>query len=206
MFLFTGDEKYYDIIERTLYNGLIAGISLDGKEFFYPNPLTSDGKYAFNQGGCTREPWFDCSCCPTNLIRFIPSVSNLTYATGGDSLYVNLFMSNEAHITVDNKRVDIAQQTNYPWNDDVMITVNPEKKSEFTLKVIIPGWTRGIVAPGGLYSFQTMDAGSANVTIDGVETGPVDANGYVSITRKWKKGDVVNINFPMDVRRVVTRD
>ncbi len=96
LFLLSGDSKYYDIIERTLYNGVIPGISNDGKKFFYPNPLESDGKYDFNMGACTRQAWFDCSCCPTNLVRFIPSIPGLIYATDKDSLYINLFVSNNA--------------------------------------------------------------------------------------------------------------
>nr|HRD18484.1 glycoside hydrolase family 127 protein [Candidatus Neomarinimicrobiota bacterium] len=114
LFRLTGDAQYYDIIERTLYNGLISGISLDGKKFFYPNPLESDGKYQFNQGACTRQPWFDCSCCPTNIIRFLPSVPELIYATIADSVYINLYISSNADIIVNQKKIEIIQQTDYP--------------------------------------------------------------------------------------------
>ena len=122
MFSLTGNAKYYDLIERTLYNGVISGISLDGTTFFYPNPLESDGEYTFNKGSCTRQPWFDCSCCPTNLIRFIPTVPNLIYATHKDSLYINLFMSNEANISLNGKIVQIRQETNYPWEGKITIS------------------------------------------------------------------------------------
>ena len=116
LFLLTGNSKYYDIIERTLYNGLISGISLDGRNFFYPNPTESDGKYQFNMGSCTRQPWFDCSCCPTNLIRFIPSLPGLIYAVDKDSLFVNLFISSNANTSINGNEIKIAQQTNYPWD------------------------------------------------------------------------------------------
>ena len=153
LFRLTGDAKYYDIIERTLYNGLISGISLDGKKFFYPNPLESDGKYQFNQGACTRQPWFDCSCCPTNIIRFLPSVPELIYATIADSVYINLYISGNADIIVNQKKIEIIQQTDYPLDGKINITVNPEKKTIFTLKLRVPGWARNEVVPGNLYKY-----------------------------------------------------
>ena len=109
MFMMTGDVKYYDVIERTLYNGLISGLSLDGQKFFYPNALESDGERTFNQGSCTRKSWFDCSCCPTNLIRFLPSVPGLIYASHGYNLYLNLYASNEAEIELNQKKVRVSQ-------------------------------------------------------------------------------------------------
>src|SRR5690606_23776047 len=127
----TGDVKYFDVIERTLYNGLISGLSLDGEQFFYPNALESDGVYKFNQGACTRKSWFDCSCCPTNLIRFLPSLPGLIYAAREDTLYVNLYAASEADIEMPGGKVRVTQTTDYPWDGRVSMAVNPEKEGEF---------------------------------------------------------------------------
>src|SRR5210317_1778233 len=119
-----GDVKYFDVIERILYNGLISGLSLDGTNFFYPNALESDGVYKSNRGSCTRQAWFDCSCCPTNVIRFIPSVPGLIYSKARDTIYVNLYAGNEATIELeDGKRVKITQSTDYPWTGKVKIMI-----------------------------------------------------------------------------------
>jgi len=204
MFLLTGEVKYYDIIERTLYNGLISGISLSGQEFFYPNPLEADGKYNFNHGHCTRAPWFDCSCCPTNLIRFVPSVSNLIYATGGENLYINLFVSNEATVALSDQTVKVKQQTNYPWEGKAEISLNPSKNSSFTVKLRIPGWARNEVAPGGLYSYLNSTKSPFSVKVGGENAGVITSDGYLTITRNWNDGDKIEIDFPMEVKRVIT--
>jgi len=204
LFRLTGDAKYYDVIERTLYNALIAGISLEGTEFFYPNVLESDGKYTFNQGSCTRKSWFNCSCCPTNLIRFIPYIPNIVYATQDDNVYVNLFMSNNATIPVNGKTVEIRQETDYPWNGTVSIHVKPEKPQNFTLKIRIPGWAQNEVAPGGLYSYSNAPADEQYRVLlngDAVECRP--ENGYVEISRTWKENDKIELILPMKVRHVV---
>ncbi len=118
MFLLHGDSKYIDVLERALYNSVISGVSLDGKEFFYPNPLSARGDYA-------RSKWFDCSCCPTNLCRFIPSVPGYVYAVGDDGPYVNLFVEGAAKLDVGGEQVEIDQKTRYPWGGHVEITVTP---------------------------------------------------------------------------------
>jgi len=202
----TGNSNYYDVIERTLYNGLISGISLDGKQFFYPNALESDGVHKNNRGSCTRQAWFDCSCCPTNLIRFIPSIPGLIYSTSKDVLYVNLYASNTAKITLDKTQLEISQETNYPWNGKVAVTVNPKKESEFTIKLRIPGWARNQVLPGDLYSYKSASPVVASVTINGVAFTQQGKDGYVTITRKWKKGDFIKLDLPMEVKEVVTSD
>lgn len=206
MFLLTGDSKYYDVIERSLYNGLISGISLDGDEFFYPNPLEADGKYTFNQGALTRSSWFDCSCCPTNLVRFIPSIPNLIYATKESNVYVNLYASNNADVIVNKNNVHLSQETNYPWTGAVKLIVNPEQASSFTLKLRIPGWARNQVMPGDLYQYMGNQLPSAVIKVNGKEVPNAMNQGYVDIARKWRKGDVVELNLPMSVRRVVASD
>ena len=207
LFRLTGDAKYYDVIERTLYNALIAGISLEGTEFFYPNVLESDGKYTFNQGSCTRQAWFDCSCCPTNLIRFIPYIPNIIYATQKNQIYINLLMSNKATIPFEGKTVEIRQKTDYPWNGKIQISVNPEKAQNFTLKVRIPGWARNEVAPGGLYSYRNApSAESFQVLLNGDVVQSRINNGYVEISRQWTKNDRVELILPMKVRQVAASE
>ncbi len=206
LFLLTGESKYYDIIERTLYNGLLAGISLSGNKFFYPNPLESDAKYTFNHGSCTRQSWFECSCCPTNLIRFLPSVPGLVYATHKNDLYINLFMSNQAKLTVGNTKVEVKQQTGYPWNGQVNIEVNPEKTAAFTLKLRIPGWAVNKPVPGTLYQYIGENSGTMNLKINGKNENLTMNNGYLEIKRNWSKGDKIEWSIPMNVRRVITNE
>ena len=206
LFRLTGDAKYYDIIERTLYNGLISGISLDGKKFFYPNPLESDGKYQFNQGACTRQPWFDCSCCPTNIIRFLPSVPELIYATIADSVYINLYISSNADIIVNQKKIEIIQQTGYPWDGKINITVNPEKKTIFTLKLRVPGWARNEVVPGDLYKYIAENPEKVSLLVNGKDENGVLDKGYIEITMKWTRGDKIELTLPLAVRKVVAHE
>ncbi|MDI5897899.1 glycoside hydrolase family 127 protein [Flavobacterium yafengii] len=200
----SGSSDYFDVIERSLYNGLISGLSLDGKKFFYPNALESDGVYKFNRGECTRQSWFDCSCCPTNLIRFIPSIPGLIYSKSKDVLYVNLYASNTAKITLDKTDLEIAQQTNYPWDGKITLTVSPKKESEFTIKLRIPSWARNQVLPGDLYSYATTSTAKTTVTINGKAIAYQEDKGYITITKKWKKGEKIVLDFPMEVKQVVT--
>jgi hypothetical protein len=206
LFLLTGNSKYYDIIERTLYNGLISGISLDGKNFFYPNPTESDGQYKFNMGSCTRQPWFDCSCCPTNLIRFIPSIPGLIYAAHKDSVFINLFASNKAQLSVDGNELEIEQKTNYPWSGKINFYINPLKEKQFTLKIRIPGWASNKTAPGNLYSYLTNAESKISLKINGGEQKIILKNGYAEISRTWNKGDKVEIVLPMTVREVIANE
>lgn len=202
MFLLTGESKYYDVIERTLYNGMISGISVNGKKFFYPNPLESDGEYQFNKGSCTRSPWFDCSCCPTNLIRFIPSIPGLIYATEDDSLYVNLYVSNRSKIHINNQKVEVSLQTGYPWNGKISIAVLPENKSTFILKLRVPGWAQNRVVPGDLYKYEEEISPNIVLLINGNEEPVIIKDGYLEINREWHKGDKMELNIPMHVRKV----
>jgi DUF1680 family protein len=206
LFMLTGDAKYFDVIERTLYNGLISGLSLDGKSFFYVNPLEADGKFAFNQGAKTRQSWFDCSCCPTNLVRFIPSIPALIYAQQQDDLFVNLYVSSKANVIVNNKPVIIEQQTDYPWQGDVNVIITPENPHRFTLKLRIPGWAQNTPLPGGLYSYTTVSDDKPVITVNGKEIQFGTHLGFAAIDRKWKAGDMVTIKLPMVIRHVIARD
>ena len=154
MFLLHGDAKYIDCLERTLYNGVISGMSVDGGRFFYPNPLSSDAKYRFNSDNTiTRQPWFGCACCPSNLSRFIPSLPGYIYAVRDRNLYVNLFAGNTATIPVGGKDVVLEQQTGYPWNGDITLKIVKTAAKDFRLMVRIPEWVQGSVVPSDLYSY-----------------------------------------------------
>jgi DUF1680 family protein len=204
MFRLTGESRYYDVLERTLYNALIAGISLKGTEFFYPNPLESDGRYAFNQGKKTRQPWFDCSCCPTNLIRFIPYIPGLIYATEAEStVYVNLFISGKAEIPLGGNTVCITQQTDYPWDGKVTIRVTTEKPQNLSLKIRIPGWALNEVSPGSLYTYYNEPAEEPyTLLLNGRKVEGERKNGYVEISNEWTGNDRIELSLPMKVRFV----
>ncbi len=204
MFLLHGDAKYIDVLERSLYNGVISGVGLDGKTFFYPNPLECDLHFKFNRGETLdRQPWFDCSCCPTNLCRFMPSVPGYIYAQSGDKLYVNLFVQSSSTVKLNKKLpVKIGQETNYPWEGNVKITVSPEKKSSFTLCIRIPGWAGTQVVPSDLYSFITPPSQPVSLTVNGEPVLYETEKGYAVISREWNPGDVVGFSIPMEIRRV----
>jgi len=196
MFLATGDSKYYDVLERALYNGVISGVSLSGDKFFYDNPLESMGQHQ-------RAPWFGCACCPGNITRFVASVPKYMYATEDDGIFVNLYVASNSKIALGKKSVAIEQSTDYPWNGKVKLTVTPESSSAFALKLRIPGWADKEPVPGSdLYSFTTPLKSSYTVSVNGKKLQGKTLNGYFVINRKWKKGDVVELNLPMEVRRV----
>jgi DUF1680 family protein len=201
MFRQTGDAKYINVLERMLYNGVISGISHAGTEFFYPNPLESDGIYKFNQGHLTRAAWFDCSCCPTNLIRFIPYIPNLIYATQDNSLYVNLFIANKAKISLENGTVEIQQKTDYPWTGKVEMTVNLEKQEAFTLKIRVPSWAQNRF-DSDLYHYANEKSKQFSIKINGKTVTGSLQQGYFEITRTWNSGDKISIDFPMEIRTV----
>ncbi len=196
LFLLHGDSKYYDVLERTLYNGLISGVSLDGGGFFYPNPLESMGQHQ-------RQAWFGCACCPSNICRFIPSLPGYVYAVKDRNVYVNLFLANSTTLDVAGKKVGITQQTQYPWDGDIAITVDKNTAGQFAMKIRIPGWLKGSVVPSNLYSFSDTQRLQATCSVNGnsVAVNTTD-DGYLTINRKWKKGDVVRLHFDMPVRTV----
>lgn len=197
MFLLHGESKYFDVLERSLYNGLLSGVSLDGGTFFYPNPLESTGEHK-------RQPWFGCACCPSNICRFIPSVPGYVYAVKGNSLYVNLFMSNTLVQKIGGKEVTISQETGYPWNGDVRISIDrTAQKKPFAMKVRIPGWVKGQVVPSDLYTYADTKKLGYSVMVNGVQAqGALSEDGYFTIERQWKKGDVVTVHFDMEPRVV----
>lgn len=195
LFLLHGDAKYFDVLERTLYNGLISGVSLDGGGFFYPNPLESKGQHQ-------RQPWFGCACCPSNICRFIPSVPGYIYAVNNNDVYVNLFMTNHSEINVKGKKLSLRQTTNYPWDGNVKIDISPKGVQDLNLKIRIPGWVNGSVVPGTLYSYNDKRTLSYSVKVNGRTVESKLEKGYFTINRMWNKGDVVEVHFDMEPRTV----
>ena len=195
LFLLHGDSKYYDVLERTLYNGLISGVSLEGNGFFYPNPLESMGQHQ-------RQAWFGCACCPSNICRFIPSLPGYIYAVKDKNVYVNLFLSNKSNLTVGGKKVALSQTTEYPWNGDITVNVDQNAAGQFAMKIRIPGWVRNQVVPSNLYQYTDGKRLGYTVTVNGSVVGAISADGYYTIDRRWKKGDKVQIHFDMEARTV----
>ncbi len=196
LFLLHGDSKYYDVLERTLYNGLISGVSLEGNGFFYPNPLESMGQHQ-------RQPWFGCACCPSNICRFIPSLPGYIYAVKDKNVYVNLFLSNKSNLTVAGKKVALSQTTEYPWNGDITILVDQNAAGQFAMKIRIPGWVKNQVLPSNLYQYTDGKRLGYTILVNGsAVTANVTEDGYYTINRKWKKGDKLQIHFDMEPRTV----
>jgi len=199
MFLFHGDAKYVDVLERTLYNGLISGVSLEGNTFFYPNPLASQGQHK-------RSPWFGCACCPGNMTRFVSSVPGYIYAQAGNNLYVNLFAGGTGTVTMEKNPVQIRQQTRYPWDGAVTMTVEPKQPAKFTICVRIPGWAQNKCLPSDLYRYKEISDEKVSLKLNGKTIPLKMEKGFARINRKWRKGDVIELNLPMPVRRVLCHE
>jgi len=196
LFLLHGQAKYIDILEKTLYNSMLSGVSLSADRFFYPNPLESNGQHE-------RSAWFGCACCPSNIVRFVPAIPGYVYAVTDNQLYINLFISNEADITLGKNKFKISQKTNFPWDGKVEISVKPEKSIKFDMMIRIPGWALNEAIPGGLYKFSDLNNDSVKLLINGEPYEIIMANGYAVISRKWKPGDKVEFEIPMPVRKVI---
>ncbi len=196
LFLLHGESKYYDVLERSLYNGLISGVSLEGNGFFYPNPLESMGQHQ-------RQAWFGCACCPSNICRFIPSLPGYVYAVKDNNVYVNLFVSNTATLKVGGKKLTLSQKTEYPWDGAIGITVNHATGHDFTLKLRIPGWVKGQVVPSDLYAYADNKRLDYTITVNGEAVEKtIGKDGYLAINRRWKKGDRIELHLDMQPRTV----
>jgi DUF1680 family protein len=196
MFLLHGDARYIDVMERVLYNAFATGVSLKGDRFFYQNPLKSFGDYE-------RFEWINTPCCPPNVVRLTASIGGYVYAQASSAVYVNLFVDSRASITLDaGNLVTISQQTKYPWDGRVTLAIDPSSEGRFALLVRIPGWAAGRPVPGDLYRYTDADAGRVRLTVNGRDARVEAAGGYARIERTWKKGDVVELDLPMPVRRV----
>ncbi|MBN1926255.1 MAG: glycoside hydrolase family 127 protein [Prolixibacteraceae bacterium] len=199
MFLYDGDSKYYDVLERTLYNAFLSGVNLAGDRFFYPNVLESIGQHQ-------RSAWFGCACCPPNLARLLPSLPGYVYAKDDQSIYVNLYMSNESKIDFNDSPVNISQTTGYPWDGRVEINIDPENPIKFSLLMRLPGWASNEAMPGNLYHFYSSEDESVSLQVNGKRQNVNLKNGYAVITRKWEAGDKVTLLLPMKPRVVIASD
>lgn len=198
MFRLHGDSKYFDVMERSLYNTVLSGISLSGDQFFYPNVLEADRR------GQKRSLWFGCSCCPTNLARFIPAIPGYVYATDNLAIYTNLFIGSTSEIDFNGKKVELQQTTNYPWEGEVEIKINNLETNHFDLRIRIPGWAENEAVPSDLYGYIDDNKGQINIQINEVSYKFRKENGYAVLNRKWKKGDKIKVSLPMEVHQVAT--
>jgi DUF1680 family protein len=196
MFLLHGDAQYIDVLERVLYNGFLAGVSLSGDRFFYVNPLAS-------YGAAARQPWFDCACCPTNVTRFLPSIPGYIYAVRDDAVYVNLFIGGQGRIPLKDQTVTLTQQTRYPWDGKIKIAVQPEQPADFTIMVRIPGWATGQPLSGDLYHYADATAEKPRLSVNGQSVPIKPDKGYVALQRSWRPGDGIELELPLPIRRVV---
>ncbi len=194
----TGESKYFDVLERSLYNGALDGLSLSGTKFFYDNVLASNGDHE-------RSEWFGTACCPANITRLVASLGNYVYGVSDDAVWVHLFVGSNTTVNLGGSSVGVFMQTNYPWNGNISININPEKEKKFKLKIRIPGWLVGNTVPGGLYT-QANTIDKPGVTINGQPVNYTEQNGYAVIDRTWKKGDVVLFTMPMHVQQVSSKD
>lgn len=198
MGMLTGESKYVDVLEKSLYNGALDGISLAGDKFFYGNTLASMGRQA-------RRDWFGTACCPANIARLIESLGNYIYGFDTKNIWVNLFVGSNTTVTMNGVPVAVKMQTNYPWDGKMAIEIDPEKQSSFGMRIRIPGWVSGEAVPGGLYAFENKKAADIVVYLNGKKLDYTTDKGYMVINQSWKKGDLIEFELPMDIKRVVSR-
>jgi len=197
MFLLSGASKYYDILERTLYNSLLSGVSADGQHFFYDNPLESNGEHK-------RQEWFGCACCPGNVTRFMASIPGYQYAVNDDGIFVNLFVAGKASIKYKGTEVTVRQETRYPWDGRIKLKVNIPHPVQFNWYIRIPAWAKNQVVSSGLYSFKKDLKTKVTIRVNGKKVDYRETKGYARIPGKWKAGDEIDLELPMQVRRIET--
>ncbi len=195
----TGESKYIDVLERSLYNGALDGLSLTGDRFFYGNPLASRGQHY-------RREWFGTACCPANIARLVASLGDYIYAKNDNGIWVNLFVGSETKQLIGKNDVALKLQTNYPWDGKVTLNIDPVKKGKFKVYVRIPGWSKAQPVPGDSYyaNFSVIQS-LMPIKINGKETSYQAENGYMVIDREWKKGDVVEFEFSMNPHLLTSR-
>ena len=207
LFLLTGEAKYIDILERSLYNGFLAGIGMDGRSFYYVNPLACDGEYPFNRGtSMARQPWYQTSCCPTNVVRLLPSLSSYVYARRDRDIYVNLYTAGSGHFRINDTDVRIEQATDYPWNGAIALDLSVSQPSTFALQLRIPSFAQDKPLPSDLYRYVDATSDAATVVVDGQSFPLAITNGYVRVERHWEGKTRVDLRLPMAIRRVVAHN
>ncbi len=206
MFLLHGHAKYIDVLEKMLYNGLISGIGLDGKSFFYTNAMEVRNSSSHADFEGARSGWFTCSCCPTNLTRLIPSVPGYMYAQNNSNLYVNLFINSTVDLKINKKPVQIIQQNNYPWEGNLLFKITTAKNNAFKFLIRIPGWASDAAIPSDLYKFQNISIAKPIIKVNGKNIDYLIEDGYAVINKTWKKNEIVEVNLPMEVKRVIANE
>jgi DUF1680 family protein len=202
MFLLHGDAKYIDILEKSLYNGLISGVGMDGKSFFYTNAMEIKNIFLHKDMEASRSGWFPCSCCPTNITRLIPSVPGYLYAQQDNHLYVNLFAASNTNLQVSTKNVQIVQENNYPWEGKLRFKISPASPLDFNLMIRIPGWAQQEAMPSDLYRFSNSTKSPIPITINGKPVAYTIERGFAKLHKVWRKNDVVEVILPMNINVV----
>jgi DUF1680 family protein len=197
----TGDAKYIDVLERSLYNGALDGLSLSGDRFFYDNPLASNGQHQ-------RREWFGTACCPANIARLVTSVGSYIYGKSDDAIWVNLFVGSNTTIPLKTGNVNVKMETNYPWEGDLKLIIDPIKKSKFKVYLRIPGWVQGKTVPGNLYLFNGIGNIPAPIglTVNGQSVKASEENGYYIIDRVWQKGDKIEYLLGMGINYIEAKE
>jgi len=206
MFLLHGDSRYIDVLERSLYNGVLSGLSLDGQLFFYPNTLQHDGEATFNQGVNGRSPWFNCSCCPSNLSRIVPSVAGYAYASQGEDLYVNLFMNSEMSLETAEGELIISQHSSYPWEGTIQLDFRNEEAVKANLLIRIPGWAMNTAVPSDLFHFVDKRQSQPVLRVNGQVQEIQTRKGYALLEGRWKQGDRITLDLAMEDRLIVAHE
>lgn len=195
----TGNAEYIDVLERSLYNGALDGLSLSGDRFFYGNPLASNGTHA-------RKEWFGTACCPSNIARLIASLGDFIYGYADNKIVVNLFVGSQTEINTPSGKIKLNMQTNYPWSGDIKCSLSMKKNTKSSIAFRIPGWSRGVVAPGNLYSFRDPAKGQPSLYVNGKVIQYIFQDGYAVIEREWKNGDVIDFSIPMEINKISARN
>jgi DUF1680 family protein len=201
MFLLHGDSKYIDILEKSLYNALLSGVGMDGESFFYTNAMEIKNTFHHKDMEAERSGWFPCSCCPTNITRLIPSVPGYVYAIKDNDLYVNLFVNSNSSFVIKNKKIGIRQENNYPWEGNLRFTINTATPVDFRILVRVPGWAKETAVPSDLYKFTDVSK-PVVIRVNGKAVNYSSEKGYAVLSKKWKKGDVIEVDLPMEVRTI----
>lgn len=197
----TGNSEYIDVLERSLYNGALDGLSLSGDRFFYGNPLASRGQHA-------RREWFGTACCPANIARLVASLGDYIYATNDEGIAINLYVGSNTSFKKGKTDVSIKQESNYPWDGKIKLFIDPVKKTRFKVYIRIPGWYSGNIVPGNLYQSTGMHIMQAapSFSLNGQPIGADIENGYAILETDWKKGDRIEFEFSMPVKKIIARD
>ena len=204
LFLLSGEAKYIDVLERTLYNGFLSGVGMDGRSFYYVNPLACDGEYPFNrEQAMSRQPWYQTSCCPTNVVRLLPSLSGYVYALRDQALYVNLYVAGETAFNLDGADIRVIQTTDYPWDGKLVLDIAVSQPTDFALKLRIPSFAQGKPLPSDLYHYVDETADPVKLSIAGTEIPVETQDGYAVVSRRWEGPTRIHLDLPMRIRPVL---